>query len=236
MRRICFFGDGLVTGQGDEAGLGWVGRLCAIERSAGRVFSGYALGIEGNTSRDILGRWRSEAERRAGLPRAGVFSTGGLVFNFGLHDMAEVQGRGIRVPLPEVLANAEEILSEAREAWPVLWIGPLPSPPGATGPYAAETFSGARTVALSTAFRDLARDLAIPYLDLCSVLPADPAWRQATAGRADLFPDGGGHQAIAAVVRRWAAWRTWMEAPQRVVPAGRSQPGTLKDPGLYDQA
>ncbi|WP_019646846.1 GDSL-type esterase/lipase family protein [Novispirillum itersonii] len=235
MRRICFFGDGLVAGQGDETGLGWVGRLCAIERSAGRTFSGYALGIEGNTSRDIQARWRSEAERRAGVPRAGVFTTGGLVFSFGVHDMAEVQGRGIRVPLPEVLANAEEMLSEAREAWPVLWIGPLPSLPGATGPYPAETFSGARTVALSTAFRDLARDLAIPYLDLCSLLPSDPAWRQASAGRSDLFPDGAGHQAIAAVVRRWAPWRTWMEAPQRVIPAGTPQPAGSAGSRLQDQ-
>lgn len=222
MRRICFFGDGLAAAQGDETGLGWVGRLCAIERAAGRSLTSYSLGIEGNTSRDVLTRWRAEAELRAGVPRAGVFATGGLVFCFGLHDMAEVAGRGIRVPLPEVLANAEDILTEARDSWPVLWIGPVPSSPGATGPYAAEQFSGARTLALSTAFRDLAREIEVPYLDLCSVLPADPAWRQAMAGQASLFPSGSGHQAIASVIRRWGPWIRWMESAPAVarIPTG----------------
>ncbi|HZC55143.1 MAG TPA: hypothetical protein VE396_03730 [Xanthobacteraceae bacterium] len=27
--RICFFGDSMVNGTGDDACLGWVGRICA---------------------------------------------------------------------------------------------------------------------------------------------------------------------------------------------------------------
>lgn len=32
--RICFIGDSLVNGTGDEAALGWAGRLCAMANAS----------------------------------------------------------------------------------------------------------------------------------------------------------------------------------------------------------
>ena len=52
--RICFVGDSLVNGTGDEMALGWAGRLCAMAHTRGSSVTYYNLGIRRNTSKDIL--------------------------------------------------------------------------------------------------------------------------------------------------------------------------------------
>jgi lysophospholipase L1-like esterase len=42
--RICFVGDSITTGTGDDDYLGWPGRLCAAERRRGHDISIYNLG------------------------------------------------------------------------------------------------------------------------------------------------------------------------------------------------
>ena len=63
--RICFIGDSFVNGTGDDACLGWAGRLCRDARAAGREVTYYNLGVRRNTSADIARRWRAEKRRRA---------------------------------------------------------------------------------------------------------------------------------------------------------------------------
>ena len=43
--RICFIGDSLVNGTGDEAALGWAGRLCAMANESDIPVTYYNLGI-----------------------------------------------------------------------------------------------------------------------------------------------------------------------------------------------
>ena len=62
--RICFIGDSLVNGTGDRQALGWSGRVCAAANRAGFIVTHYNLGIRGNTTQDILSRWKTEFELR----------------------------------------------------------------------------------------------------------------------------------------------------------------------------
>jgi acyl-CoA thioesterase-1 len=79
--RICFFGDSIVNGTGDDACLGWVGRVCSAARRDGIDLTCCNLGIRRDTSADVLIRWHAEA--RARLPDE---YDGGLVFSFGGND------------------------------------------------------------------------------------------------------------------------------------------------------
>ena len=117
--RICFIGDSLVNGTGDEAALGWAGRLCAIANASDIPVTYYNLGIRRNTSKDILLRWESECTLR--LPD---FCDGRIVLSCGVNDTAIENGR-VRVDFAESCANVRAILCGAKQ-YTVLMVGPPP--------------------------------------------------------------------------------------------------------------
>lgn len=206
MSDVCFFGDGIVMGLGDEAMVGWPGRLAALERMAGVPVTAYNLGVPFDTSACVRARWEHEARARLdGVARPC------LVFCFGASDMAERDGSGIRVPLPDSMAHAEAVMRAAAAAWPVLWVGPAPvrshSPPIANRGR-GERFSNARLRALNEAYGAVAARLGVPYLNLMAALDRNAAWAEALAGGTGVYPTADGHQAIAAAVRAWGPWRS----------------------------
>src|ERR1700674_737098 len=119
--RILFIGDSFVSGAYDEECLGWVGRISADARRRGHDLSPYNLGIRGETSMQILGRWRSEAE-----PRQSPQQEGRLVFEFGVNDAREVNGKR-QLEAAQSLAAARAMLGAASRWKPTLMIGPPPS-------------------------------------------------------------------------------------------------------------
>src|SRR5882672_9810803 len=119
--RICFIGDSITAGTGDEALFGWPGRICLAARQLGHAITAYNLGVRGDTSADVLRRWREEASRR--LPAE--FSCA-LVFAFGLNDCVMLDNSSFRVEAKETKAHTRLVLSEAREWLPVVLIGPAP--------------------------------------------------------------------------------------------------------------
>src|SRR5215472_6632350 len=86
--RICFIGDSFVSGAYDVECLGWAGRIAASARRRGHDLSAYNLGIRGETSVQISKRWRAEAEVRQSAQQEGR-----LVFEFGVNDTREVNGK-----------------------------------------------------------------------------------------------------------------------------------------------
>ena len=86
--RICFIGDSVTAGTGDDMFQGWAGRLCEMAWDEGHDVTGYNLGIRGETSPMIAARWRAECTPRLpdGVPAA-------LVFAFGV----QRHGRGARI-------------------------------------------------------------------------------------------------------------------------------------------
>src|SRR5690348_16030326 len=149
--RICFIGDSLVNGTGDPTLLGWVGRVCAAAQRRGHHITCYNLGIRGDTSADIAGRWQEESAHR--LP---VGIDGRLIFSFGANDCITHEGAP-RVPAAQALANARAVLEGARQRHPTLMLGPPPTALAEADP---------RIGALSRDFASLASALSVPYLDL----------------------------------------------------------------------
>lgn len=214
MKTVCVFGDSVALGRGDETAAGWPLRLAALEGLAGHDLTVYNLSVAQDTSIDIADRWQGDCRVR--LRRDGV--TAGLVFAFGLYDMADEAGIGaggaLRVPLMESMAQAEAVVAAAADLRPVLWVGPPPIRPN-TAPLVEDghwmKFSRARLEALNAAYEDIARRLRVPYLNLVEALGESTVWRTAQRVGNGIHPCGDGHAAIAHAVHTWPAWRLWMD-------------------------
>ncbi|RVT96733.1 GDSL family lipase [Rhodovarius crocodyli] len=197
--RVCFFGDSMVNGTGDDECLGWVGRACAEARRGGTDLTCYNLGIRRDTSADVRARWRREAEAR--LPAA---HDGRLVFSFGANDCcANDAGGGVRVDHAAALAHAEAILLAAAAWRPVLMVGPFPIHEPATD---------ARIAALGQGFAQLCARLGVPYLSVFETAAGSAAWAREVAAGDGAHPNAQGYAEVAAVFSRWPAWRAWLGA------------------------
>lgn len=205
--RICFIGDSFVNGTGDDDCLGWVGRLCSVARRSGCDLTAYNLGVRRDTSADIAARWRREAAAR--LPDAG---DGRLVFSFGANDCAPGGDEGVRVPRADALRNAEAILSAARAWRPTLMVGPLP--------VSDDPETDGRITALSRDLGSLCAALGVPYLDVFDAMSGCGAWRREAARGDGSHPNAGGYEALAGMVGRWTAWRSWLA--EALAEAGRT--------------
>lgn len=207
--RICFVGDSLVLGTGDNAQLGWPGRLARRETRAGHDLTAYNLGIRGDTSEMVRSRW--QAECRARLPE---IHPAALVFFFGINDTAEEEGQGPRVSFDRTLENARSMLSEAQAWLPTLWVGPTPvdedQQPFQAGPQAPRhDFRNARIADISDAFAGLSSELGIAYLDLFTPLSGDPSWAGCFRSGDGVHPTDNGYAMIADRVAGWERWRAW---------------------------
>lgn len=208
--RICFVGDSITLGQGDTQGLGWPGRLCLQAKQSGHDITGYNLGIRGDTSTEIAGRWRLECDRR--LPKG---TNGGIIFMFGVNDMAIQNNEGERVPMQSAIKNATAILSKAAKRHRCLWIGPTPVGKSVTlkAPHLAATYEFARqrNASLNAAYQELALKIQVPFLDLHNLLSTSREWRDVLDSGDGVHPTPEGHACLAKVVAHWQAWRDWLE-------------------------
>lgn len=208
--RICFIGDAFAVGAGDETALGWVGRLAQGEWARNHDVTVYNIAIRGEPTRLMRPRWRREAEAR--LPAS---ANGRLVFSFGGNDAKEEVGRGIEVPLEQSIANARAMLTEAKAWKPTLWIGLIPMsekkpyPQLLSGPQFR--FSNARQAEYNAAYRSVAGELGVPFLDLHTPLLADPDWERLTQAGDGSNPAAEGYAKLAAMIAAWPAWRAWFD-------------------------
>ncbi|BBK31364.1 lysophospholipase L1-like esterase [Stella humosa] len=196
--RICFFGDSMVNGTGDDACLGWVGRACAAARRGGRDLTCYNLGIRRDTSADVLARWQGEADRR--LPPE---HDGRLVFSFGANDCCEGEDAGVRVAPHRVLANAETILATALKRRPTLMVGPFPI---------CDPAVDRRTALLSAELAALCARLGVPFLEVFAIAAGSAAWVGEVAAGDGAHPNAGGYALVAQAFDLWPAWRRWLDA------------------------
>ena len=193
--RICFIGDSFVSGAFDDECLGWVGRICAAARHRKHDVSPYNLGVRGETSLQIARRWRAEAEMRQSAQQQGR-----LVFEFGVNDAREVNGKR-QMEAAQSLAAAREILSAAIAWKPTLMIGP---PPG------GDAARNARVKELSHAMADLCALLGVPYFDSYAALVASPTFIPSTKAVDSTHPNAPGYAEWARVIDEWPTWRSWL--------------------------
>jgi acyl-CoA thioesterase-1 len=196
--KICFFGDSFTNGVGDDECLGWVGRVCSSQRKSGADLTAYNLGIRGNTSEDIMLRWRAEARARMAAE-----DTGHLVFSFGANDCAAADDGRARLAQSDRLKNARAILVDAPKAWPTLFVGPLP--------IADDPVANKRIADLSRQAGVFARAHRVPYLDVFTAAQESDVWQQECKAGDGVHPNSGGYELVAELVEKWDAWQAWFK-------------------------
>ena len=193
--RICFIGDSFVSGAYDSECLGWAGRISAAARRRGHDVSPYNLGVRGETSAQIAKRWRAEAECRQSPQQEGR-----LVFEFGVNDAREVNGKPL-MEASQSLASAREMLGAAAKWKPTLMIGP---PPGCDEP------RNGRVKDLSARLKKLCGELGIPYFDSYAALIGSTVWMPSCRSVDGTHPSAEGYAEWARMIDAWAPWREWL--------------------------
>jgi acyl-CoA thioesterase-1 len=193
--RICFFGDSFVSGAFDPECLGWAGRIAARARIRGHDVSLYNLGIRGETSLQLAKRWRAEAERRQAPAQEGR-----LVFEFGVNDAREIDGKR-QLELAQSLAAAREILVSAASWKATLMVGP---PPG------ADTARNGRVKEISASLGGLCGEIMVSYFDSFTQLLARPSFIADCKAVDGTHPSSIGYAEWANLIDGWHAWREWL--------------------------
>jgi lysophospholipase L1-like esterase len=98
---VLAFGDSITMGLRDDRG-GWPARLW---EGGSRIV--YNLGVDGNTSEDVLARFHSEAKSR-GANRNSV-----VIFSVGINDSSRINGRN-RVDLAKYRQNMTRLIEDTR--------------------------------------------------------------------------------------------------------------------------
>ena len=188
--RICFVGDSLVNGTGDETTLGWVGRLCAEANARGFAVTCYNLGIRRNTSADILARWEGECALRQ--PHE---ADNRVVISCGVNDTVIEESRP-RVPADTSCANVREILNRARR-FPLLMIGPPP---------VGDPEQNGRIDALSRAYAKEAAALDTGYIELFAELIEDEHYLRDVSLNDGSHPTSSGYSKMTEIINRSPYW------------------------------
>jgi lysophospholipase L1-like esterase len=194
--RICFVGDSFVNGTGDPECLGWTGRICAAVRKQGYDLTYYNLGIRRETSADILARWQDEVSRRLSSE-----CEARIVFSFGVNDTT-IENNKIRVELADSIANTRQILTTAKQLFPVLMVSPLPI---------ADSEQNARSAKLSARLAEVCSQLDVPYLDVFSAMLASTVWAIEVVANDGAHPSAAGYSELASLVQSWQAWLSWFD-------------------------
>lgn len=195
-----FFGDSHTVGVGDEEGLGWTGRVVAAAMEEGIPTTSYNLGVRGETSADVAGRWRAEARPR--LPDPPEEGDARVVLAFGVNDVS-LSDEGRRCGQEQSLLALEEVLLGAQGLGLRRFvIGPAPIDDEALNDRIAE---------LSYAFRMRCARHRVPFVPLVDELRANEAWRRSIVAGDGTHPGAAGYAEIARLVLA-AGWLDWLRS------------------------
>jgi acyl-CoA thioesterase-1 len=190
--RVCFLGDSFTLGAGDDAGLGWAGRVHAQARGRGVDLSSYNLGIRGQTGAEIAERAAAEISVRIadrGMRR-------GVVLSFGANDIR------LERPLAESAKAAEEVLRwVASQGYQAFVMGP---------PHAVEPDIDAARARMSAELSRVAAMLAVPFLDIRMVLDDWSVWHHECGQGDGIHPNAEGYRRVAEVFAAWKPWQDWL--------------------------
>ena len=193
--RICFVGDSIVNGTGDETTLGWVGRISAKAHTFGVPVTSYNLGIRRDTSRDILSRWKNEC-----APRLPSFCDARIVLSCGINDTS-IENEEVRIKPDESCSNVRKILVGAKK-YRVIMVGPPPI---------ADDEHNIRIKEISKAFANEAQLLDVPYIELFENLFSDEEYRKELLESDGAHPKSRGYSKITNLIGLSPNW--WFRAP-----------------------
>lgn len=188
---LCFVGDGFVAGYGDPKALGWVSRVVGRTKTNGADLSAYNLGIRGDSSADVMARWRSEcgprwvgrAERR-------------LIVGVGARDVPTgVSTARSRLNLANVLDEA------ATSGIATFVVGPAPS---------LDPELNARIQTLAAAQADVCQRREVPFVDCYAPLVEHDQWLSDLSAGDRTHPGQAGYGLIAWLVLHYG-WHRWLQ-------------------------
>ena len=191
--RVCFLGDSLTFGQGDDTGLSWPARVFAAARKEGHNLTAYNLGVRGDTAAQVAFRAKAETDGRF---RSGDRKA--VVFSFGANDLFQSR------PLEETLEALDALLEWARAEGYAVFVLPPPTIPEGTMASAAHV--------MSDAFADSCQRNGAAFLDT-RVAGVDWSlwWAEARAGDG-VHPGAGAYESLAKAFANWSAWKAWLAA------------------------
>ncbi|WGV26619.1 GDSL-type esterase/lipase family protein [Halotia branconii] len=192
--RICFIGESFVNGTGDPEYLGWAGRICVSANQKGHEITYYNLGVRRETSTELKNRWLQEVSYR--LPK---IYDGRVVFCFGVNDTTIENGK-LRVSPTESIENIRNVLSDARQLYPVLMVSPLPI---------ADDEQNQRIADLAKQYALVCNELDVPYLNVFPVLEKSHIWIDEAKANDGAHPRAAGYTELARIIETWDAWLNW---------------------------
>lgn len=188
--RICVVGDSLVTGFGDPKALGWTGRVVARSRTEEVDLTLYGLGVRGDSSADVLTRWREETSRRWGDG-----AENRLVVAMGTHDVdGTLSIARSRLNLANVVDAA---LSQGLAPFVV---GPPPR---------VDQDVNARLAPVVAAQQDVCSRRSVPYVDCLTPLLSHEQWYSDLAAGDGVHPGSAGYGLLAWLVLH-SGWGRWL--------------------------
>jgi lysophospholipase L1-like esterase len=186
---LCFFGDSLTLGVGDEAGLGWPGRVAAAMRGQGIDVTAYNLGVRRDATVRMQHRWRAEA-----MLRKMENTPFRLVFSFGVADVSN------GVAIEESMGAAVAMLTRAKGEAEVLVIGPTP---------VNDREKREKIDALSRVVESMCRRLDIPFVPVLDAMHRSFVYGQALNDGDGTHPTGAGYADLAGHILKHDAARAF---------------------------
>jgi acyl-CoA thioesterase I len=189
---IVFIGASLVAGVGDPKGQGWVSRVVGRTQHPDLELTAYNLGVRGNTSADVLERWRVECP-----PRWAGRAERRLVISVGTADAAG------GITLTRHRLNLANILDDAASAG----IGTFVVSP----PPSDDDELNDKLDVLVEAQADVCSRRGVPFVDCFRPLQAHEQWRSdVAASQVPHHPGQAGYGLIAWLVLH-NGWYDWLQ-------------------------
>ncbi|NYG06063.1 lysophospholipase L1-like esterase [Phycicoccus badiiscoriae] len=189
---MVFVGASLVAGVGDPKGQGWVSRVVGRTHSADLELTAYNLGVRGDTTGDVLARWKPEC-----APRWRGRAEKRLVISVGT---ADAMGG---VTLARHRLNLANILDDAASAG----IGTFVVSP----PPTEDEELNAKLDVLVEAQADVCGRRTVPFVDCFRPLLGHEQWQSdLAASRVAHHPGQAGYGLIAWLVLH-NGWYDWLQ-------------------------
>lgn len=188
---LVFIGDSLVAGYGDPKGLGWVSRVVARTQHPDLDLTSYNLGIRGDSSADVLARWRAECP-----PRWAARTERRLVIGVGAGDVQ----RGITTARSRL--NLANILDDAQSQGIAAFVVGTP-------PSADQVFNATLEI-VNEAQADVCARRGVPFVDCYKPLLGHDQWTADLDSSADGFHPGQAGYGLIAWLVLHGGWDEWM--------------------------
>jgi lysophospholipase L1-like esterase len=189
---LVFVGASLVAGVGDPKGQGWVSRVVGRTHHPDLELTAYNLGVRGDTSADVLARWKAEC-----APRWAARAEKRLVVSVGANDAAS------GVTLARHRLNLANILDDAASNG----IGTFVVSPPPTD----DEELNAKLDVLVEAQADVCSRRGVPFVDCFRPLLGHEQWQSdIAASRVPHHPGQAGYGLIAWLVLH-NGWYDWLQ-------------------------